>query len=432
VTTIVDLVILSRDAGPLHPEVERGIRLQHAVQMVVHREVGLALPGDRSRCDAIARARNQGRTRGTAEWLMFLDDDVVLDANCVSTLVGELRCRPVYAALAADYLGERVVGRASRHVAMGATLFRRAALRQVRFAARGNRCECQCCCDDLRSRRWGIDYCETAAARHLPRREADTSRAVSQPIDQPLVTCLCVTSGRVELLKRAVQCFLDQTYPRREMVVVHGPADVATRRYLATVQEPSILRILVPDFSRRSLGALRNIARRTGSGSYVATWDDDDWSHPSRLEEQLAIIRETGMQGSVLKRLIMYDYLTKRAYVSCERPWENSAVVERSSFPEYPNVAKGEDTAVLFPLIRDGKLARLDRPDLYIYTFHGANTWNRQRWQRMVRLSHPIDPKCREQIAERLGFAADSRPQIKASQALWNIDRATTIPLPAI
>ena len=206
------------------------------------------------------------------------------------------------------------------------------------------------------------------------------------------------------------------------MVVVHGPTDVATRRYLAAIHEPSILPILVPEFSRLSLGALRNIVRRSGSGSYVATWDDDDWSHPSRLEVQLARIRETGMRGSVLTRLILYDYFTKRAYVSWERPWENSIVVERSSLPEYPNVAKGEDTAALLQLFRRGELARLDRPELYIYTFHGANTWDRQHWQQMVRLSQPMDRQICEQIAMRLGVAANSPERISASESLSHID----------
>src|SRR3954462_559182 len=52
---------------------------------------------------------------------------------------------------------------------MGGTLFRRAALDEVRFRWQEKRCECQCCCDDLRRRRWAINYCPAAKARHLPK-----------------------------------------------------------------------------------------------------------------------------------------------------------------------------------------------------------------------------------------------------------------------
>jgi hypothetical protein len=163
----VDLVVLVRDAGPLHPEVERGFRNQRAVQLVVHRIAGTSRPEDRNRWDAIARARNDGKLRGTSPWLMFLDDDVILEPRCISMLVDELGRRPAFAALAADYLGERLANEIAPHVSMGATLFRRQALEQIRFAWREKKCECQCCCDELRRLRWGIDYCYSVRARHL-------------------------------------------------------------------------------------------------------------------------------------------------------------------------------------------------------------------------------------------------------------------------
>ena len=64
---------------------------------------------------------------------MFLDDDVVLEPNCVRKLLGALQRRPQFGALAADYLGQRRSNGRSRHVAMGATLFRRSVLQQFQF-----------------------------------------------------------------------------------------------------------------------------------------------------------------------------------------------------------------------------------------------------------------------------------------------------------
>ncbi len=165
----VDLVLLTRDAGQLHPAVERGIRQQQGVQLAVHRVVGSALSGDRCRWDAIVRARNHGKRHGTAPWLMFLDDDVVLEPECVARLLTELVRRPAYGALAADYLRQHRRGRVAAHVSMGATLFRREALDEIHFAWQEKRCECLCCCDDLRQLYWAIDYYAAAKARHLPK-----------------------------------------------------------------------------------------------------------------------------------------------------------------------------------------------------------------------------------------------------------------------
>jgi hypothetical protein len=180
VTPRVDLVILTRSSGPLHPDVERGIAHQRDVRLVVHRVIGTARPDDRCRWDPFVRARNEGKRLGNAPWLMFLDDDVVLESRCVSTLVNEISRRPAFAALAADYLGESREGQIAPHVAMGATLFRREVVQQIRFTWSDRKCECGRCCDQLRRLHWGIDYCRSARAHHLakPKNHADRRASV--------------------------------------------------------------------------------------------------------------------------------------------------------------------------------------------------------------------------------------------------------------
>jgi len=167
VTPTVDTVVLTRAAEALPPEVERGIRCQSGAAIVLHRVVGEPQPTDHCRWQTIARARNEGKRLGGAPWLMFVDDDVVLEPGCVAALIDELSRRPMYGALAADYLGERCDGQIPRHVAMGATLFRRQALERIYFRWGVRKCECQCCCDDLRQSHWGIDYSRSARAHHL-------------------------------------------------------------------------------------------------------------------------------------------------------------------------------------------------------------------------------------------------------------------------
>ena len=114
--------------------------------------------------------------------MMYLDDDVVLDGSCVRELVDQLSKREIYAALAADYLGESRPGEIAHHVSMGATLFRRSVLEQILFRWEGHKCECQCCCNDLRRMLWGIDYCQSAKAWHLPRDKDDETHEFDSAI----------------------------------------------------------------------------------------------------------------------------------------------------------------------------------------------------------------------------------------------------------
>lgn len=170
-TPTVDVVVLTRDERPISKRVVDAIHSQSAVKVQVFRVVGTNRPADENRWATIARARNVGRTLGTACWLMFVDDDVVLARECISRLLLELREDESMAAVAADYLGEQSSEGASVHVAMGATIFRREVLQNVQFRSETNRCECQCMVDDLRREGLTIDYSPVARATHVDKSE---------------------------------------------------------------------------------------------------------------------------------------------------------------------------------------------------------------------------------------------------------------------
>jgi hypothetical protein len=165
------VVVLTRDTSPLRPEVQRGIDAQRGVVVRLHRVIGERRPEDPNRWATIARARNLARLQGESPWVLFLDDDVELDPDCLRALVTWLMQRRDYGAVAANYLG--LGGRLENtpHVAMAATLFRRHIVRRIRFRWKPGRCECQCCCDDLRAMGLGITYLLAAKARHLERQQ---------------------------------------------------------------------------------------------------------------------------------------------------------------------------------------------------------------------------------------------------------------------
>lgn len=162
----IDVVILSRTEQDLVPAVAAGIKSQKGVNLRVHRHIGTARADDVHRIETIARARNEAVGRTNGQWLLFLDDDVQLAPNCVWHLYHALSLRPSHAAVAADYLGE--MGKGTGHVAMGATLFRKAALTEIPFRWEENKCECLCWCEDARRKGMQISYLPTARALHLP------------------------------------------------------------------------------------------------------------------------------------------------------------------------------------------------------------------------------------------------------------------------
>ncbi|QEH39281.1 hypothetical protein OJF2_78960 (plasmid) [Aquisphaera giovannonii] len=168
----VDILLLSRDDGPLRPDVLAGIEAQRGVRVHLHRLIGDRRPDDPHRFATIARARNTGRAVGSSPYVLLLDDDVVLGLRCAATLAEGLGRRPVFAALAADSANEMRTGLEHwdypHHVSMAAAMFRRERLRQVTFRWEDGKCECRCCCEDLRREGFGIGYLREAEAWHRP------------------------------------------------------------------------------------------------------------------------------------------------------------------------------------------------------------------------------------------------------------------------
>jgi glycosyltransferase involved in cell wall biosynthesis len=212
----------------------------------------------------------------------------------------------------------------------------------------------------------------------------DASKLKVNAVEDALVSCICVTRNRVALLKRAVHSFQYQTYSPCELIIQYEADDLATRTYLSTLVDPRIVPMEVQAMPRLSLGSRRNIAVRDARGKYIAQWDDDDWSAPSRLAEQVAAIRTSGRQGCVLLRCVLFDGALQRAWVSASRFWEFSLVAERSAVPAFPELEKGEDTPVILRMLNAYQLAGIDRPDLYVYVYHGANTWDREHWENAI------------------------------------------------
>jgi glycosyltransferase involved in cell wall biosynthesis len=101
----------------------------------------------------------------------------------------------------------------------------------------------------------------------------------------PSVCAVCLTRDRPEMLKRAVSSFYSQTYAEK------------------------ILFVLDTSGSTETIGELRNRANSQAVGStednpdgavvfhnpdIIIHWDDDDWSHPNRIAEQVAMLQASG------------------------------------------------------------------------------------------------------------------------------------------
>ncbi|WP_419390222.1 glycosyltransferase family 2 protein [Demequina sp. SO4-13] len=142
------------------------------------------------------------------------------------------------------------------------------------------------------------------------RLEARSERAVT---DGPLVSVIMPTHRRGREIVTAVRSILRQTWKNLELVIVDdasGPEFDARLEQVAALD--SRVRLIRLDRNVGAYGA-RNVALGSVRGEYVTFQDDDDWSHPERIERQvLPLIGDSGLCSTISQSARVTDHMVFR------------------------------------------------------------------------------------------------------------------------
>ena len=102
-----------------------------------------------------------------------------------------------------------------------------------------------------------------------------------------LVSAIITTHNRAELLTRAIESTLRQTYKEMEVIVVDDASTDNTREVCGKYP---IQYIYIPKAESRGGNYARNLGIRAAKGKYCAFLDDDDYWLPSKTEKQVDLI----------------------------------------------------------------------------------------------------------------------------------------------
>ena len=210
-----------------------------------------------------------------------------------------------------------------------------------------------------------------------------SGQALLHKQNYPLVSCMLVTRKRFLLARQSIQCFLQQTYPNKELIVIDDEKDSELQAWVAKHRNPAIQYLHLAD-EGKTLGALRNLAVEHAQGEYVVQWDDDDLNHPQRLMWQLAAMFAADVQVSFLHRQMLWSPQHIFLGVSHHFMAENTMLCKKSLLPAYPDIRKGEDTPVCEQLVQKHKVLLCDCPQAYIYSFQGESTWGEEHFHQLA------------------------------------------------
>ena len=208
---------------------------------------------------------------------------------------------------------------------------------------------------------------------------------VRRDIPCPLVSCIMPTYNRRLFFSRAVEYFLRQDYPERELIIVDDGTDPVSD--LVPI-DPRI-RYLRQD-RKCSLGAKRNLACEKANGDIIAHWDDDDWIAPWRLSYQVKSLLQEKADICGLNRLLFYDPVWDRAwqYIYHGGKWLAGGTFCYQKFfwkrNHFPSIDVGEDSRFIWKS-RPEKILALRDINFYVALVHAGNTSTKRtgdRWWR--------------------------------------------------
>jgi len=123
--------------------------------------------------------------------------------------------------------------------------------------------------------------------------------------NKPLVSVIIPTHNRAELLERALNSVLEQTWDYLEVVVVDDASDDETPVLLArlSADHPNIR--VERNEKSKGAAACRNIAIQKSRGEFITGLDDDDYWRPTRIERLMEEFEEGFSAVCSYDRMVM-------------------------------------------------------------------------------------------------------------------------------
>lgn len=121
------------------------------------------------------------------------------------------------------------------------------------------------------------------------------------------MSCVMPTRNRAQYIPAAIRSYRAQTYLQRELLILDN-GETSLRPlipYHPTIRYERIT-------GDHSTGDMRNLAVDRAKGEIICHWDDDDWSHPTRIADQLLRLSIGTITG--YSQMFFYDERDQKCY----------------------------------------------------------------------------------------------------------------------
>lgn len=199
-----------------------------------------------------------------------------------------------------------------------------------------------------------------------------------------MISVMMLTYNRENLVSRAIESILAQTYKDFEFIIVdNGSSDKSG--YIADEYAKEDGRIRVIHRPRGTISAGRNTALDAAKGDHISFIDDDDWTEPDYLEFLFALITENNADMSICgaadkafdEKLVMnaeqalIELMRRKKYnVAFPAKMFTRDLINEFRFPEN---AKYDDIALMYRVMASAKKIAYHGIPKYTFYRHDNN-----------------------------------------------------------
>ncbi len=134
-------------------------------------------------------------------------------------------------------------------------------------------------------------------------------------MSKPLITIIIPTYNRADLVPRAINSALNQTFKDFEIIIVDDGSTDNTKDVIKKYLENNNKIKYIFQKNSGAVASPRNTAIKLARGKYIALLDDDDEWLPSKLEKQIKLFNNNiGIVGSGCYFVYDNNYLKKKTY----------------------------------------------------------------------------------------------------------------------
>lgn len=192
---------------------------------------------------------------------------------------------------------------------------------------------------------------------------------------KPKISAVCCTYGRFSCVQRVMNCFLDQTYDNKELIIFNTDMDSQYKPQMELAELGITIINNNKDFETglpyTNVGAIRRDALTYAKGDYVITWDDDDIFLSWFMEQGMDRMGETGLPSFKPEMSFFYSGNNLRLV---RNTLEASIIADINKVREYGYLLEtGKEGLGWYTKMRDNK--ELNEHDTYYLPAYCFN-WN--------------------------------------------------------